>query len=52
MIHLDKALSWMRDYERMKVEAESTLDSEGCSSNFQGASTAKLEGMHIYIYFA
>ncbi|KAF4791741.1 hypothetical protein TURU_127521 [Turdus rufiventris] len=44
VIHLDKALSWMRDYERMKVEAESTLDSEGCSSNFQGASTAKLEG--------
>uniref|UniRef100_A0A8C0UZB2 Pericentriolar material 1 n=1 Tax=Cyanistes caeruleus TaxID=156563 RepID=A0A8C0UZB2_CYACU len=45
VIHLDKALSWMREYERMKVEAESTLDSEGCSSNFQGASTAKLEGM-------
>lgn len=52
VIHLDKALSWMREYERMKVEAESTLDSEGCSSNFQGASTAKLEGMHIYTYFA
>uniref|UniRef100_A0A8C0V224 Pericentriolar material 1 n=1 Tax=Cyanistes caeruleus TaxID=156563 RepID=A0A8C0V224_CYACU len=45
VIHLDKALSWMREYERMKVEAESTLDSEGCSSNFQGASTAKLEGI-------
>ncbi|XP_051646211.1 pericentriolar material 1 protein isoform X16 [Manacus candei] len=44
VIHLDKALSWMREYERMKIEAESTLDSEGCSSNFQGASTAKLEG--------
>ncbi|NXQ25823.1 PCM1 protein, partial [Alaudala cheleensis] len=44
VIHLDKALSWMREYERMKVEAESTLDSEGCSSNLQGASTAKLEG--------
>ncbi|NXD35013.1 PCM1 protein, partial [Copsychus sechellarum] len=44
VIHLDKALSWMREYERMKVEADSTLDSEGCSSNFQGASTAKLEG--------
>ncbi|NXA84454.1 PCM1 protein, partial [Thryothorus ludovicianus] len=44
VIHLDKALSWMREYERMKVEAESTLGSEGCSSNFQGASTAKLEG--------
>lgn len=36
----------------MKIEAESTLDSEGCSSNFQGASAAKLEGMHIYTYFA
>ncbi|NWR01979.1 PCM1 protein, partial [Paradoxornis webbianus] len=45
VIHLDKALSWMREYERMKVEAESTLDSEGCCSNFQGASTAKLEGV-------
>nr|XP_031360604.1 pericentriolar material 1 protein isoform X5 [Lonchura striata domestica] len=44
VIHLDKALSWMREYERMKVEAESTLDSEGCTSNIQGASTAKLEG--------
>ncbi|NXD22067.1 PCM1 protein, partial [Spelaeornis formosus] len=44
VIHLDKALSWMREHERMKVGAESTLDSEGCSSNFQGASTAKLEG--------
>ncbi|NXR50933.1 PCM1 protein, partial [Hippolais icterina] len=44
VIHLDKALSWMREYERMKVEAESTLDSGGCCSNFQGASTAKLEG--------
>ncbi|NWR18936.1 PCM1 protein, partial [Emberiza fucata] len=44
VIHLDKALSWMREYERMKVEAESTLDSEGCSSNIQGASAAKLEG--------
>ncbi|NXU35811.1 PCM1 protein, partial [Drymodes brunneopygia] len=45
VIHLDKALSWMREYERMKVEAESTLGSDGCSSNFQGASTAKLEGL-------
>ncbi|NXL17760.1 PCM1 protein, partial [Setophaga kirtlandii] len=44
VIHLDKALSWMRDYEHMKVEAESTLGSEGCSSNVQGASAAKLEG--------
>ncbi|XP_071412484.1 pericentriolar material 1 protein isoform X12 [Pithys albifrons albifrons] len=44
VIHLDKALSWMREYERMKIEAENTLDSEGCSSNFQGASTGKLEG--------
>ncbi|NXS96084.1 PCM1 protein, partial [Jacana jacana] len=44
VIHLDQALARMREYERMKVEAESTLDSEGCSSNFQGASAAKLEG--------
>ncbi|NXR23003.1 PCM1 protein, partial [Cinclus mexicanus] len=44
VIHLDKALSWMREYERMKVEAESTLGSEGCSRNFQGPSAAKLEG--------
>ncbi|XP_009872157.1 PREDICTED: pericentriolar material 1 protein [Apaloderma vittatum] len=47
VIHLDQALARMREYERMKIEAESTLDSEGCSSNFQGASAAKLEGMHI-----
>ncbi|KFW11374.1 Pericentriolar material 1 protein, partial [Eurypyga helias] len=44
VIHLDQALARMREYERMKIEAESTLDSEGCSSNFQGASAAKLEG--------
>ncbi|XP_061849866.1 pericentriolar material 1 protein isoform X5 [Colius striatus] len=44
VIHLDQALARMREYERMKNEAESTLDSEGCSSNFQGASAAKLEG--------
>ncbi|NXP44202.1 PCM1 protein, partial [Heliornis fulica] len=44
VIHLDQALSRMREYERMKIEAESTLDSEGCSSNIQGASAAKLEG--------
>ncbi|NXL44250.1 PCM1 protein, partial [Podilymbus podiceps] len=45
VIHLDQALARMREYERMKNEAESTLDSEGCSSNFQGASAAKLEGL-------
>ncbi|XP_067154108.1 pericentriolar material 1 protein isoform X10 [Apteryx mantelli] len=44
VIHLDQALARMREYERMKIEAESTLDSEGCSTNFQGASAAKLEG--------
>ncbi|NXQ86376.1 PCM1 protein, partial [Nyctibius grandis] len=44
VIHLDQALARMREYDRMKIEAESTLDSEGCSSNFQGASAAKLEG--------
>ncbi|NWX20618.1 PCM1 protein, partial [Aegotheles bennettii] len=43
VIHLDQALARMREYERMKIEAESTLGSEGCSSNFQGASAAKLE---------
>uniref|UniRef100_A0A8C3KL64 Pericentriolar material 1 n=1 Tax=Calidris pygmaea TaxID=425635 RepID=A0A8C3KL64_9CHAR len=52
VIHLDQALARMREYERMKIEAESTLDSEGCSSNFQGASAAKLEGTHIYTYFS
>ncbi|NXF34555.1 PCM1 protein, partial [Nyctibius bracteatus] len=44
VIHLDQALARMREYDHMKIEAESTLDSEGCSSNFQGASAAKLEG--------
>ncbi|NXD06824.1 PCM1 protein, partial [Nothocercus nigrocapillus] len=43
VIHLDQALARMREYQHMKIEAESTLDSEGCSSNFQGASAAKLE---------
>ncbi|XP_009950588.1 PREDICTED: pericentriolar material 1 protein [Leptosomus discolor] len=49
VIHLDQALARMREHERMRIEAESTLDTEGCSSNVQGASAAKLEGMHIYI---
>ncbi|XP_065593047.1 pericentriolar material 1 protein isoform X3 [Cyrtonyx montezumae] len=44
VIHLDQALARMREYERMKIEAESTLGSEGCCSNFQGATAAKLEG--------
>ncbi|NWX46917.1 PCM1 protein, partial [Steatornis caripensis] len=44
VIHLDQALARMREHDRVKIEAESTLDSEGCSSNFQGASAAKLEG--------
>ncbi|XP_072192793.1 pericentriolar material 1 protein isoform X5 [Excalfactoria chinensis] len=47
VIHLDQALARMREYERMKIEAESTLDSEGCSSNFQGATAAKLEGPSV-----
>ncbi|XP_074848972.1 pericentriolar material 1 protein isoform X3 [Carettochelys insculpta] len=44
VIHLDQALARMREYERMKTEAESTFDSEGCCSNLQGASDVKLEG--------
>ncbi|KFQ12420.1 Pericentriolar material 1 protein, partial [Leptosomus discolor] len=44
VIHLDQALARMREHERMRIEAESTLDTEGCSSNVQGASAAKLEG--------
>ncbi|XP_077671700.1 pericentriolar material 1 protein isoform X8 [Eretmochelys imbricata] len=44
VIHLDQALARMREYERMKTEAESTLDSEGCCSNLQSASAVKLEG--------
>uniref|UniRef100_A0A8C0J2Q1 Pericentriolar material 1 n=1 Tax=Chelonoidis abingdonii TaxID=106734 RepID=A0A8C0J2Q1_CHEAB len=45
VIHLDQALARMREYERMKTEAESTLDSEGCCSNLQCVSAVKLEGM-------
>uniref|UniRef100_A0A8C3I3F3 Pericentriolar material 1 n=1 Tax=Chrysemys picta bellii TaxID=8478 RepID=A0A8C3I3F3_CHRPI len=45
VIHLDQALARMREYERMKTEAESTLDSEGCCSNLQSASAVKLEGI-------
>ncbi|XP_053885261.1 pericentriolar material 1 protein isoform X4 [Malaclemys terrapin pileata] len=43
VIHLDQALARMREYERMKTEADSTLDSEGCCSNLQSASAVKLE---------
>ncbi|XP_019336843.1 pericentriolar material 1 protein isoform X2 [Alligator mississippiensis] len=44
VIHLDQALARMREYERMKNDADSMLDPEGCSGNLQGASAAKLEG--------
>ncbi|XP_039396229.1 pericentriolar material 1 protein isoform X15 [Mauremys reevesii] len=44
VIHLDQALARMREYERMKTEAESTLDSEGCCSNLQSVSAVILEG--------
>ncbi|XP_044873693.1 pericentriolar material 1 protein isoform X8 [Mauremys mutica] len=44
VIHLDQALARMREYERMKTEAESTLDSEGCCSNLQNVSAVILEG--------
>ncbi|XP_050803223.1 pericentriolar material 1 protein isoform X7 [Gopherus flavomarginatus] len=44
VIHLDQALARMREYERMKTEAENTLDSEGCCSNLQCVSAVKLEG--------
>ncbi|XP_043369631.1 pericentriolar material 1 protein isoform X14 [Dermochelys coriacea] len=44
VIHLDQALARMREYERMKTEAESTLDSEVCCSNLQSVSAVKLEG--------
>uniref|UniRef100_A0A7M4EX40 Pericentriolar material 1 n=1 Tax=Crocodylus porosus TaxID=8502 RepID=A0A7M4EX40_CROPO len=45
VIHLDQALARMREYERMKNDADSILDPEGCSGNLQGASAAKLEGI-------
>uniref|UniRef100_A0A8C3I3E3 Pericentriolar material 1 n=1 Tax=Chrysemys picta bellii TaxID=8478 RepID=A0A8C3I3E3_CHRPI len=38
VIHLDQALARMREYERMKTEAESTLDSEGCCNPSTGES--------------
>ncbi|XP_053110484.1 pericentriolar material 1 protein isoform X3 [Hemicordylus capensis] len=45
VIHLDQALARMREYERIKMAAESNLDSEdGCCSNSQGAPAPKLEG--------
>ncbi|XP_066489058.1 pericentriolar material 1 protein isoform X2 [Tiliqua scincoides] len=46
VIHLDQALARMREYERMKMAAESILDSEdGCCSNLQSA--PKLEGSTV-----
>ncbi|KAJ6668585.1 hypothetical protein lerEdw1_012067 [Lerista edwardsae] len=45
VIHLDQALARMREYERMKMAAESNLDSEdGCCSNLQSVPPPKLEG--------
>ncbi|XP_060102403.1 pericentriolar material 1 protein [Heteronotia binoei] len=45
VIHLGQALARMREYERVKMAADSNLDSEdGCGSNPQVASASKLEG--------
>uniref|UniRef100_A0A7M4EXB5 Pericentriolar material 1 n=1 Tax=Crocodylus porosus TaxID=8502 RepID=A0A7M4EXB5_CROPO len=41
VIHLDQALARMREYERMKNDADSILDPEGCSGNLQGPSTGE-----------
>uniref|UniRef100_A0A8D2LXV9 Pericentriolar material 1 n=1 Tax=Varanus komodoensis TaxID=61221 RepID=A0A8D2LXV9_VARKO len=44
VIHLDQALARMREYERMKMAAESNLDSEdGYCSNLQSVPAPKLE---------
>lgn len=51
MIHLDQALARMREYERMKMAAESNLDSkDGDCNNTQSAS--KLEGMYLFICYS
>ncbi|KAM5193377.1 pericentriolar material 1 protein [Mantella aurantiaca] len=50
VIHLDQALARMREYERMKIEAENCLDAECCSklnnaaSNLEGSNDE--EGEH------
>ncbi|XP_078250760.1 pericentriolar material 1 protein isoform X11 [Pogona vitticeps] len=46
VIHLDQALARMREYERMKMTAESNLDSKnGCCSNTQSAPDSNLEDL-------
>uniref|UniRef100_A0A8D0DLC3 Pericentriolar material 1 n=1 Tax=Salvator merianae TaxID=96440 RepID=A0A8D0DLC3_SALMN len=45
VIHLDQALARMREYERMKMAAESNLESEdACCNNPQSAPATKVEG--------
>lgn len=44
VIHLDQALARMREYERMKIEAENSLDAECCSKLNNAASN--IEGNH------
>ncbi|XP_062837571.1 pericentriolar material 1 protein isoform X2 [Anolis carolinensis] len=43
VIHLDQALARMREYERMKMAAESNLDSEDGCSNVRSVSSSKPE---------
>ncbi|XP_078534232.1 pericentriolar material 1 protein isoform X2 [Lissotriton helveticus] len=44
VIHLDQALARMREYERMKIESESMLESEGyCIKDVADATTADLQ---------
>ncbi|XP_069487663.1 pericentriolar material 1 protein isoform X3 [Ambystoma mexicanum] len=43
VIHLDQALARMREYERMKIESESMMDSEGYCIDDAGATAADLE---------
>ncbi|CAI9533062.1 unnamed protein product [Staurois parvus] len=41
VIHLDQALARMREYERMKIEAENSLDAECCSKLNNAASNVE-----------
>lgn len=44
VIHLDQALARMREYERMKIESENMLESEGyCITDVADATTADLQ---------
>uniref|UniRef100_A0A4W3IV05 Pericentriolar material 1 n=1 Tax=Callorhinchus milii TaxID=7868 RepID=A0A4W3IV05_CALMI len=50
VIHLDKALSRMREYERLKIEAENNQNPEVSTDTLEGAADTERQTPHHWLY--